>query len=384
MKGRQSMKELRLVILSALIIALLGGCSQNKQKSSNITVTPSQQPMVTLQPTKVMDEDTSGADAKQNINKEDLLEYFPIQADTTYVYEGKGNEYASYTRIADFIDNANNKIQTRSDNGGTETVEVIEVKDGKVTILNTIHECYYRDNFMDKTNAGTKKEVLLMEPLVKGTKWTLPDGGRRSISAIDADVDTPSGKYKAIEVTTREKGNSGITKDYYAPKVGLVKSVYSSGKLGISSVLKEIRTDTPFKQTINIYYPDTDEKIHVEPLTLSFRTNDITRLALQETLRKDAVKKSYLPLISAKTKINSMYLGEDSIVYADFSADLVNDMNLGSGFESAVLQCITNTLGNYYGVEKVYITVNQKPYESGHILMKKGETFRVSMENVVK
>jgi hypothetical protein len=59
-------------------------------------------------------------------------------------------------------------------------------------------------------------------------------------------------------------------------------------------------------------------------------------------------------------------------------------MNAGAGYELLILQSITNTLGNYYGAQKVYITMEGKPYESGHILMKKGETFKVNMDKVIR
>lgn len=215
-----------------------------------------------------------------------------------------------------------------------------------------------------------------MEPLTKGTKWTLSDGRKRYISAVDVKVSTPAGKYKAIEVITKDKGT--ITRDYYAPKVGLVKRAFGTGDVAVSSTLSKINTNKQFVQTIDVYYPDTNEKLHVKSLKLSFRTGDVTRLVLQKALREQAVKESALPLISTNTKINSLYLGKGNIVYIDFSKSFVEDMNLGSGFEAAVLQCITNTLGNYYGVKKVYITIEGKPYESGHIVMKKGETFQVN------
>lgn len=375
------MKRRLLSISIVVLLMIFSGCNKNKAGNENLnTTTTPTPPITTLTPEEVTDEDTSGTDADQENNTLKLQNYYPIQADTEYVYEGKGNEYASYNVFTDFVDSVNNKVQTRMNNGGSETVKVIEIKDGKVSVIFIKSECYYRDNFMSET-AIKDPEILLMEPLKKGTKWTLPDGNKRYISAMDVEVETPSGKYKAIEVTTEYEDST--TKDYYAPQVGHVKSEFSSGDMEVSSTLSEIKTNTPFTQRIAVYYPDTDEKIHAETLTLSFRTGDITRKVLQVALRQKAIKESYLQLVSPKTSINSLYLGDDNIVYLDFSADFVNDMNLGAGFESAVLQCITNTLGNYYGVDKVYITIDSKPYASGHILMKKGETFKVNMDSVV-
>ena len=86
-------------------------------------------------------------------------------------------------------------------------------------------------------------------------------------------------------------------------------------------------------------------------------------------------------MLSPNAKIKSLYLNKDGMVYVDFTKELVSEMNPGAGYESMILQCITNTLGRYYGVNKVYITVEGKPYKSGHIEMKEGEPFIVNLSN---
>ena len=68
------------------------------------------------------------------------------------------------------------------------------------------------------------------------------------------------------------------------------------------------------------------------------------------------------------------------MVYVDFTKNFVSEMNVGASFESMILQSITNTLGQYYGA-KVYITLEGKPYSSGHISMKKREAFIVDTSN---
>jgi Sporulation and spore germination. len=378
------MKKTIWICSMLILLLLLAGCNKNKNESEKVaaTATPSPKPILTLPPKNVTDEDNSGANAQEKPEAFKIEDYYPIQADSEYTYEGKGNEYASYTRFTDYIDPVNNKVQQRTNNGGTETVDVVQVKDGKILLLQRVQECYYRDNFLGNSADGSDAEILLMEPLVEGTSWTLPNGNRRYISATDIKTDTPSGSYQAIEVTT-EEAEGGVTKDYYAPKVGLVKSIYEFEKMKVSSLLDKIKTDTPFTQTITVFHPDQDEKLHTVPLTLSFRTGDITRQILQDALRQEAAKNTYLPLLSENTKINSLYLGSDNIVYVDFSSDLVKEMNAGAGFETLILQGITNTLGNYYGSEQVYITIDGQPYSSGHILMKKGETFKVNTDSTV-
>jgi hypothetical protein len=373
------MKKNFLFISVILVSVLLIGCGMkdNNNENTNDNASPSPIPSVTLPAGNNTENTATNAPVALT-----LKDYYPMLADTEYVYQGKGNEFAAYTRYTDFLDEENNRIQTRTNNGGTETVRVIEIKDGKLSVIRTVNECYYRDNLLEEDASEEEPEILLMEPLVKGTQWTLPDGRKRFISNTEVAVDTPTGSYKAIEVTTEETDST--TKDYYAPQAGLVKSIFGSGDSEISSTLSKMNSNTPFTQTIDIYYPDSDEKIYTEPMTLTFHTGDATRLVLQEALQSEVKKDSYLPLASINTKINSMYLGKDNIVYVDFSKELVSDMNAGAGYELLILQSITNTLGNYYGAQKVYITMEGKPYESGHILMKKGETFKVNMDKVVR
>lgn len=75
-------------------------------------------------------------------------------------------------------------------------------------------------------------------------------------------------------------------------------------------------------------------------------------------------------------------MNEDGRVYVDFSRDLVEEMNAGSGTEMLILQAIVNTIGEYYGVEEVVLTVEGNPYESGHILMEEDQAFEVDHSQV--
>lgn len=386
-RNEVNMKKLVLLCGMVLLLILLVGCKKDDQNNNQnnegntAVITPTTVPIVTLpaEITPIVDPTTT-----ENNNEElqSIKDYYPIQPDTEYIYEGAGNEYAAYVRYLDFMDLEANRLQTRTDNGGSVTVRVLEIKDGKLSIITTVNECYYRDNFMEATTPEEKAEVLLMEPLVKGTQWLLPDGQKRYISDTAMQIVTPLGSYKALEVTT--EGNDSLTKDYYAYGIGLVKTIFISGDMEVASLLSEIHPAKAYTQVLDVNYPDTDEKIYVEPITLTFHTGDDTKTIIEETLKKQAKKDTYLPLASTNTKVNSLYLDKDGIVQVDFSPEFVNEMNAGAGYELLILQSITNTLGNYYGARAVSITLEGKPYESGHVLMKKGETFKVNMKAVVQ
>ncbi|MDZ7835143.1 MAG: GerMN domain-containing protein [Alkalibacterium sp.] len=86
-------------------------------------------------------------------------------------------------------------------------------------------------------------------------------------------------------------------------------------------------------------------------------------------------------VIDDSVTINFMYLREDGVVHIDFSANL-SEMNAGAGVEALILQGIVNTIGDYYGVEEVLLTLDEEPYESGHLSFEEGETLSVDYTDV--
>lgn len=307
-----------------------------------------------------------------------IQDYFPVKQNTLYTYDGVGNEYASYTVVVDYT--SQNKVQQRIDNGGTVTARVLELKDGTVSIVFSAGEIYYRENFLDVS--GNKEEIQLMEPLKNGTTWTLPDSSKRTITNISSDVETPSGSYTAIEVTTDYKDSKTV--DYYAKDVGLVKSVFTSEGMEISSSLSKVQENVPFVQSVRFFYPNvSDDKIYYIDKDIRFYTNDAA-IDVLAAAYQEAVSSELGRVFTVNTKINSIHLGDDNIVYIDLNSAFTAEMNAGSGYESLILQSIVNTLGNYYQVNKVILTVENKPYESGHFAFKEGEAMNTNFENTVQ
>lgn len=375
---------MRKIILTILMIALLvtlTGCNREKKGSENSgeDLTPTTQPQATLPPEGTPgDEEIGKAIGEEGVIT--LEDYFPIEADTEYVYEGSGNEYASYRRFIDYIDIENKKLQTRTNNGGTETVRVIQIKDGALSVINLASETYYRANFMSQESTDGA-EVLLMEPLTKGTSWQLRDGSKRYISAEKVPVTTPYGSFDALEVTTESEDS--ITQDYYAIGVGLIKSIFRSEGLEVSSTLSAVNKNAVLTQPLTLYYPDADEKIYTEQSELVMSTGTEVYSVLEKAMKAEPPKATYLPLMGKNTRINSLVIEEDNILHVDFSREFVTEMNAGAGYELLILQSVTNTLGTYFGTSKVLITLEGKPYESGHVLMNEGEVFEVNMDKVM-
>ncbi|MGH4052623.1 MAG: GerMN domain-containing protein [Clostridium sp.] len=371
------MKKMLLITSLIFSVVLLSSCA-----GKNV-VKPGDQnevPKVTTPVPKVTTPIVENTDSQVGKVLPTIKDYFSYKENTKYVYEGKGNEYAAKDVSVDYL--TGNRVQLRSSNGGTVMGEVLENKNGQLSKIFSRPEFYYREDLTGKPSS--KAEVMLKEPLVKGTTWTIADNIKRTISNVDVNITTPSGKYKTIEVTTQNKDSKNL--DYYAPNVGLVKSLYVAKDMEVSTTLSKIEKNAKITQTVKFYYPNVvEDKLYFVNKELSFNTNDITKSILEKAF-KDLPKgnENLGKVLSQNAKIKSLYLNNDNMVYVDFTKEFVSEMNAGSGYEGMILQCITNTLGSYYGVDRVYITVEGSPYSSGHILMKKGEAFTVNVKNSIE
>ncbi len=390
-------KTLLISLMIVLSVILLSGCerSDGKNNSGN-----QQKPDTEETEDKNEDNDKSedenknediDNDIEENEEKEneedlDISSYYPIKNDTRYIYEGTGNEFASYDSYTEYTDQENNMVQQRVDNGGTVLAEIIEIKDGEIKKIFSRSESYYREDFIRDNvldNLEEKdEEILLKEPIQRGNSWTLNDGRVRVITDISAEVSTVKGKYEAVEVTTKGPKDSETpddkTVDYYVKDIGIVKSTFISDVIEITSELKEIENDAKLIQNIDFFYPDiNDEKLHHEDKEVVFKTNDVTRIKLEEAYKK-ALEDVDPVVLTENTKINSLYLNNDGMVYIDLSKDFLGEMNAGAGYESKILESLADTFGNYYYSDKVLLTIDGGDYESGHILLQKGDYLDVN------
>ena len=318
----------------------------------------------------------SGADESSKT----LSNLFPFEEKTKRIYEGTGGEFAGYTEYVDFIQD--NRIQLRMNNGGTEIVRVIERKDGELVEIFSEPEIYYVENFLSKKPKESR--VLLKEPIAVGTSWINSEVETNTITSVDAKVETPLGVYDTVEVS-RVSENDGITyttKDYYALNVGLIKTVNSGGGYTFEAVLKVDEKNTSQKKVMNFYYPNIDDdRLFLYRKEITFRTNDIPRNLFLNAYRE--LPKEVGPVLTPNTRVNYLYLNDDGMVYIDLSKDFITEMNAGAGFEGLILQSLANTFGDYYGANKVMLTIEGKPYESGHILMDEFEPISVNYKSIV-
>jgi hypothetical protein len=362
-----------LVIVIAILLVIFSGCTTRKPITNGDNNGETNPDIINN-----LDNDNENGGEKTETNYV-INDFYPFKANVKYEFEGTGMEYASFNVWVDYL--KENRIQLRTNNGGTEIVRVLENKDGELRVVfSSPEETYYREDFTNK--ASEKIDILLKEPLVQGTEWTTVDGNKRYISKADAEIETPLGSFKTLEVTTEAKDYS--TLDYYVLDKGLVRTVFKAGDFEVVSTLSKIEENSPLLQNVKFYYPGTDgNKIYSSLIKLSFNTNDITKFAFEKAFREPP-KEELVPILSPNSRIKSMYLNKDNMVYVDFTKELITETNLGAGYEALMLQSLVNTIGQYYGAEKVYITVEDGPYKSGHITKRKGEPFIVDLNNVVE
>lgn len=321
-------------------------------------------------------------DTKLSGNKEETPKYIPKdflpnKLNLKLSYDG-GFENGGEQSYIEYVDN--NRVQIKTVSGGTSLVKVIESKEDSISIVYTEGELYNKKNML--STASNFNEALLKAPIKVGTSWKSDDNTTKTITAVDMDLNTKAGNFKVVEVT--KKGKDYLSKEYFAKGLGVIKTVFQTNGSEFITELKSIEENSPLKIGYRYFYYDVvnDKSLYKE---VSFAQQEESKLKanIEENLRK-VPSKNFIAIKPA-IKINKIELIKDkALLHIDFSSNFVKEMNLGSGPETLFLQSIVNTLGYNYGVSEVMITLDGKPYSSGHIFMKNGETFKVGYENSVK
>ncbi|MBP2665722.1 MAG: hypothetical protein H6Q76_702, partial [Firmicutes bacterium] len=150
----------------------------------------------------------------------DVRDFFPTQTGLTWVFEGSGNEYASFTRTVRRSDG--DRVQLNDNNAGTSTGKVFHVtSDAIVQEFST--EEFYSDKslFNEKPNSHL---VYLQAPLKAGTFWRDYQGNREIVS-INETVQVPAGSFQhvvKVKITPLNQKPANEQFEYYAAGTGLI------------------------------------------------------------------------------------------------------------------------------------------------------------------
>jgi hypothetical protein len=374
------MKKLTWISLTVVILLMITACGKNKIDS--LATGAPETPEVSFEEDEA--EPEAPAERAETPMEEEtgtsylIDELFPFEEDVYRVYEGKNNEFAGYDEYVDFMEG--NRIQLRRYNGGTEIVSVLEKTDGMLVEIINRGETYYKENFLNKK--PEKNNILLKEPLRLNATWE-SDGFTSEVTGVDVEVKTGIGTFKALEVTRVDNDDDTVTTvQYYVKGMGLVKTVDITEGFEVSSTLSKMEGNAVRKKFVNFYYPNAqDERIFLYRKEISFTTNDIPKILIINAY-KDLPKEA-VPVLTKNTKVNYLYLNQDGMVYLDLTKEFLQEMNAGSGYEGLILRSLANTIGDYYGVDKVMLTIDGKTYESGHIVLEKFEPLEVNYDSIV-
>lgn len=365
------MKKIIYIGLAIILIFSLVACNEavNDEEPNNAI----EEPITNVEePADDLEED----ETEESLS---IVDYYPFDENRIMDYEGTGNEFAEKTTMVEFIED--DKMQIKIVNPGTVFVKVLEYKNGELKEVFGEGEFYHIENMI---NANRNLDnTILKEPLEVGNSWTNPEGDSMEITSLDKEIETPYGKYKALEVKT-EFESGAIEKNYYVKDIGFLGSIYTDGDFEVKTLLESIENKGQ-EIKVEAYYPSAEDiKINYTYEDVVFNTNDNIEDILEDLLKNPSTDK-LVGSISDDTKINRINLDRNTwTLEVDFSEELLSDMNAGASYESEILKAIVNTLGKFYDVEKVYITVEGAPYESGHIALSEGEYFEVDTENVEK
>ncbi len=304
-------------------------------------------------------------------------EYFPFLPNTVMEYYGEGNEFAQQQLFFEYIED--NKAQVKVMNPGTNMVRILEKKEGAIFEVYLEGEFYHIENMLN--TKPQKSDIILKEPLEVGNSWGSASGNTKTITSIDMDLDTPYGQFKALEITTKfEEGR--FQKEYFAKDIGFVGRIYVDGENEVKTMLQSIK-EQPITQEILVFYPlkDATNNVYIKD-TIEFTTNASIEKILERKLKNPPSEELGVAL-QPGVIINDIHLDRSNwVLNVDFNESLLKDLNVGSSYENEVLRSIVNTLGKFYDTESVYISVEKRPYESGHFAIGEGESFKVYTEGI--
>lgn len=318
-----------------------------------------------------------------SVEQRTIGDYYPFTADVHKEYVGYGNEFAEFRTHTDYI--LENQVQERVENPGTTVARVLERSGGTLRLLYARGEAYYREDYLRNPGLrfeGRGEDILLMEPLVKGTTWTSMEGFRREITGVDVMVTVPYGTHPCLEVTTFRTGGDRDV-EWYAEGIGLLKRSFFTGGEEISSSLKSLTQGVKLEQRVAFYFPQLDLGTYLKvEKVLSFGTNEVTRTVLQkaylEAYDSLVAAAGAGPVLTQGTRINSLYRNGAGAVRLDLNQAFLAEMNAGSAYEGMILQALVRTFGEYYGTDRLGLTIDGGPYESGHFYFPVGEYLSIS------
>jgi hypothetical protein len=288
-----------------------------------------------------------------------ISNYFPIKTNTFYEFESptladlNQQVYVTYAE--------GNRVQRRVSTEKATATEVLEYANGQLRLVFGEPQFYYYENIL--TAEPSMDTLLLQEPLQVGQKWSMNADMSAEITDMEAIIATPFGELKTMEVTASFA--SGQTqKEYYAPDIGLVKTVYDTREYGLVEYsLVRVTEQAALNPTLNVYFVNGGQ-LTPEEKTIEISTNSDLAAVFSQALRDSA--QGYADLLPADAKINSIRIDRAvGGLYLDLSQEFMNAANAAGDSEQIILQGMADTLGGFFDISKIHITIDGVDYKMG-------------------
>lgn len=344
----------KLFVCCIMLLAALPGCNDGGgQRQAASRLLPQAQPQ---------SEVTGG-----------IAEFFPFKENTLFSYSG-----ASLTSNSRFYFN---HIQgTRAQRLVTVAdvlyaTEVLQLVGGELLLIYDDAGYHFYENILD--TAPNVNAVILKEPLILGHSWQMNEHTTREITSTNTIVETPLGTFAALQITINSPGYPPM-REYYARGIGLIKSVHIENGIETESLLTEMTSGTGMQVRARFYFPNVVRGILEEyPGTLSIRTNAGFETQFEQAMRQ-TMSEEGMPLITENTRINAIRIdrrADNALI--DLSREFITEFNIGDGVLISVLQGIANTIGSFYDVRTVIITIDGQLFERGSVRLLPGQGFSV-------
>lgn len=360
-------KRLFLLIFSLVFSLILIGCNKNKNEPVS---TPSQN-IVDEEKESGNDKDKPNDDKAPDSNSNEDKSITNTKVRLFYFDSSKLQLYYvdKEIQVSDkaIVKALTKELQDYSPNNNflnlTNEVEITSAKLDENKKLLTI---VFSSSYVDKMLLGSSTESGLLSSLI-------------STYAYNLDVDKVA-IYFGDKLYTSLKGD--LPKGYF--DVDFSSAIpYSKDSYNNSNTENNNKTDT-VKKTMNsriYYYNCTDDVFYYinKPI-------EVIDGALVTSLTNELKNPPNQNLFSFgdDLSIRSAKLDkENNTLTVDLSKSYYNLLSkVGSGGESAALKSLALTYGYNYGIDKVIILVNGKPYSGSHIILEINECININVDNI--
>ena len=284
----------------------------------------------------------------------ELSNYLPYVA---YQLKQFSNESGSYTTYVDFFDESNRVMQVREIVGATNYVNIYEWSEQAIQ-LTARHEniALFENLTQDVSSTPDANLTLLSAPVAVGTTWSYDGTHTSQIVGLYESLTLGEQQYtEVVEVSTPFEAYD--LRQYYASGDGLILTRYvDNAEVSTGEQFWQVTGNSHQVMMIlnrDVAQPQTEGEylLSLEKVPFAYQTNDSLARAFQRLFTD-------LGWITDDVVVNSLTVDEAGVANLDFSAGVVAAFNQHPSTETSIIPAIVTTVGHYFDVTQVRLTVN--------------------------